>query len=115
MLQQNEIEKILPETTLAAIENSIERIVESKVINAMEKFNEAIKTNIEKSYAQAIKDGQNDAANKCDKNGNRIYDFKKIVRDSQNEQLIAEKQREVRSANFIIYGVKGSKAQFLKN
>ena len=28
------------------------------------------------------------------------------MKDSQNEQLIAERQREVRAANFIIYGIK---------
>ena len=28
------------------------------------------------------------------------------MKDSQNEQLIAERQREVRPANFIIYGIK---------
>ena len=28
------------------------------------------------------------------------------MKDSQNEQLIVERQREVRSANFIIYGIK---------
>ena len=50
VLQQTEIEGKLLDTTLAVIEKSIERIVESKATNAMEKLNETINTNVEKSH-----------------------------------------------------------------
>ena len=46
---------------------SIQGIVKSKVINAMAKFNETIKTDVENSCAQVIKDRQNDATNNHDK------------------------------------------------
>ena len=68
LLQQTEIEGLLPDRMLTAIEKTIERIVEGKVTNAMATFNETIKSIVKKSYAQVLKDGQNYASNNCDRN-----------------------------------------------
>ena len=55
-------------------------------------------------------------ANNCDKSGSMTQDLRKIMKDSLNEQLIVERQREVCAANFIIYGIKetGASEESLK-
>ena len=59
VLQQTEIEGLLQTKHKWQLENPLQRIVESEVANAIAKFNETIKTNVEKSNAQVLKDGQN--------------------------------------------------------
>ena len=97
----NSIENLL-DTKLVEVEKRIKKSVldefQTNKVNLDNKLDAVI--NESESYAEAVKVSRN--LNDLPKG---INDFKSILNDARNEQLLEEKERESRSKNFIIDGL----------
>ena len=58
-----------------------------------------------KSYADILKGGK-EVTNISQSTRTLINDFKSVVREERNDQLIQERERKAREANFIIHGLR---------
>ena len=91
---------------LNTIENKLESLIESKLSENMKtidkKLREVIMEN--KTYAQTLKESTQSVSQSSNSTKTE-GDFRSIIRDQRNDELIQEKERKGRSQNLIIHGV----------
>ena len=84
---------------LQKIEDAIDQTITKKLADNYKNTDEKI-SKANESYAECIKKSLPPSQ------GNQMQNFREIIREHQNEQLVQQKVRESRSRNFIIHGLR---------
>ena len=92
---ESNFEKMILEK-LEGIENRIDDTISKKLAENYKNFDAKI-DQVSESYADSIK--QNIKPNE------QVVDFRKIMEDTKNEELVQQKEREARAHNVIIHGL----------
>ena len=86
------------------IENKLEDMIHNKLSKGMRTIDKNDVVTSNKTYAEKVKESVIGCPNQHSTTEN---DFRAIMKDARNEELVQEQERKERSRNLIIHGVPG--------